>query len=1089
MPPPTADEYRAGLLALQQQQRARLTSLIEQVDGTLAYNWQRGVGAAASLYGPLLDQYAKDLAALRAAEDDPAARLTLSWLTNQNPLIASIDQSVAASVEKYAQQSATTISTVQATAAEMAASDASALTQRSLWPAVEGAGVPPSVLFNRPNPDAIAQWVGRAGNGHPLGDLFQGFGAEATQGARQAMMLGLLTGANPKAMASGIANALGVSRSRATIISRTEVLGSYRAAAHETYRANSDVLSGWIWSAGGQSPCAQCMGMDGLIFSLEEELIDHPCFPAGMLVSGPRALGSTTRWYEGDLIDITTRDGRFLSVTPNHPILTPHGWIMAGLLVEGDDVVCHDFTERGHTPAVGTPDDYQVPTPIEQVASAFGRANDVPPIAVPLAAEDFNGNRRVGVNGEIDVVGANRVLRDAGNRRKARRQPRTQKRFGWRDAYLALLTGLGAANLLPQRLAFAMQGRLSRKHGAAILFRGTFSGFDAGGGRWISTHDASSHQSPANGSARDAELLSERLLSLSSLIAPHDVRVRQTLRGPLRHSITHADEAIASLTISQQAPSLQLIRQALLANMEACGDNLSALPGDICLDRVLEISVRRFSGHVYNLQTVTGWYITSSIITHNCGKCAPIPITKSWDEILGPLGIDSSDMEETSMGAEGAYETGPEKFARMSPEQQRAIIGTKTGYEAYQRGEVELKDFIGKREAEGGWPASYYQKSLKEMEIPTGRAGTPLVERSPRLTELERAGNLRARDFGAPIHPDEMPRWARKSPASQAVYQIMRNGLPWNMAEHELPLLSQNIEQMLTEDLSLNVRMAALRLQDMLKQYDAYLERYIRNVTSGASTLGKAPEFVYKPSRELERALAAARAGERAVLEGAEQTTAREVAEDVAGRTTVTYADDAVRQRISAALGRDISDNELANLAGAPPGSRIEVGRYGEITVTPPDGRYTSSVFVQAAGPGDDGPMLLNWRFEGPDGANTIAVDPEALARQVKQANALGITDIHMKARYQSDDFWQLPDLGYDIPIGPALVESASKELPAGLEDVQTLQQLLAHPEGRAWWRAHGMNPGFDFDPRPGSLNWRILDAYLRAHGMEGLSD
>src|SRR6185312_1624696 len=277
MPLPTPDEYRAGLLQLQQQQRASLTALIEQVDGTLAANWRQGVGAAASLYGPIIDQYAKDLYALRAANDDPAARLTLDWLAGQHQQLATIQASVDKALGRYADISASTVTTAQADVAQMAASDAAELTQRALWPAVEGAGVPPSVLFNRPNPDAIAQWVGRAGNGHPLGDLFSGFGAEATQGARQAMMLGLLTGANPKAMASGISQALGVSRSRATIIARTEVLGSYRSAAHETYRANSDVLSGWVWSAGGSSPCAMCAGMDGQIFDLSEDLVDHVC--------------------------------------------------------------------------------------------------------------------------------------------------------------------------------------------------------------------------------------------------------------------------------------------------------------------------------------------------------------------------------------------------------------------------------------------------------------------------------------------------------------------------------------------------------------------------------------------------------------------------------------------------------------------------------------------------------------------------------------------------------------------------------------------------------------------------------------------
>src|SRR5690348_7216437 len=137
--PPIADEYRAGILQLLKQQRASLTSLIEQIDGVLAYDWQRGMGVAAALYGPILDQYARDLAALRAAEDDPAARLGLDWLTGQRGKLASIQASVMASADKYGSTAARTITQAQQTATEMAASDAAQLTQRSLWPAVEGA--------------------------------------------------------------------------------------------------------------------------------------------------------------------------------------------------------------------------------------------------------------------------------------------------------------------------------------------------------------------------------------------------------------------------------------------------------------------------------------------------------------------------------------------------------------------------------------------------------------------------------------------------------------------------------------------------------------------------------------------------------------------------------------------------------------------------------------------------------------------------------------------------------------------------------------------------------------------------------------
>ena len=448
----TSAAYRDALLALQKQQRAQLTTLIQQTEAALHEDWLRGPGIVSQYYAPLIDQYARALNDLRALHDDPAARLSLDWLAGQDQSLRQIEANVRYTLDKYATEGVDAVTAAQRAAANAGLTDASALTQEALSPAWEK-GVNPAMLFSRPNPDAIAAWVGRAGNGHPLGDLFANFSSEATSAARQAILLGLATGANPLQMVSGIQQAMGISRSRAITIARTEVLGSYRAAAHETYRANSDVLGYWLWSAGGNNPCAMCMGMDGTLHSLDEDLSDHPC-----------------------------------------------------------------------------------------------------------------------------------------------------------------------------------------------------------------------------------------------------------------------------------------------------------------------------------------------------GRCAPLPVTKPWDDILGPLGIDASDLEETSIGAPGAYETGEEKFARMSPERQREIIGTKTGYEAYQRGEVSLRDFVGVRPPQDGFPSSYYQKSLREMQIPTKTQG-PLVEPSPAIR-----GPHRASERGQ-VTPDAlMPAWAKQSEASRIVYQILRNGLPYDMTAHEQALLILNLKHMITEE-------------------------------------------------------------------------------------------------------------------------------------------------------------------------------------------------------------------------------------------------------------------------------------------------
>ena len=72
----------------------------------------------------------------------------------------------------------------------------------------------------------------------------------------------------------------------------------------------------------------------------------HPrCLPGDTLVLpiGVVAAGSE-RWYEGNIVIIETLENK-LTVTPNHPILTPNGWIAAGLLQQGDNIFSHNSAD------------------------------------------------------------------------------------------------------------------------------------------------------------------------------------------------------------------------------------------------------------------------------------------------------------------------------------------------------------------------------------------------------------------------------------------------------------------------------------------------------------------------------------------------------------------------------------------------------------------------------------------------------------------------------------------------------------------------------------------------------------------------
>jgi intein/homing endonuclease len=77
-------------------------------------------------------------------------------------------------------------------------------------------------------------------------------------------------------------------------------------------------------------------------------LLTHPhCVTGDTLIRVSPITGKFLRAfraiYSGNLIDIFYGSGNKISVTPNHPILTSHGFIPAYLIKEGDDIIGVEF--------------------------------------------------------------------------------------------------------------------------------------------------------------------------------------------------------------------------------------------------------------------------------------------------------------------------------------------------------------------------------------------------------------------------------------------------------------------------------------------------------------------------------------------------------------------------------------------------------------------------------------------------------------------------------------------------------------------------------------------------------------------------
>lgn len=194
----------------------------------------------------------------------------LSWLYEQNRL-QTLMRFVEGQINHYAALAQMTTGQLQHYGVQLGTRSAQQQLQATVPPGV-------SWSFGLPSPSALANLVGATQAGSPLSDLFAGFGKEAAENVKTALISGLANGDNPATIAPQVAQALGISRNRALVLSRTETIRAYRSANLETLRANDDVCEGWVWQASlSRRSCAVCIAMNGTKHDLSEEMESHPC--------------------------------------------------------------------------------------------------------------------------------------------------------------------------------------------------------------------------------------------------------------------------------------------------------------------------------------------------------------------------------------------------------------------------------------------------------------------------------------------------------------------------------------------------------------------------------------------------------------------------------------------------------------------------------------------------------------------------------------------------------------------------------------------------------------------------------------------
>lgn len=216
-------------------------------------------------------------------------------------------------------------------------------------------------------------------------------------------------------LAQALERTYAFSEARAETVARTETARADVEGTLEGYEALGVERKQWLTAP---MCCDACADLDGKTTGLKGTFPGgvhapplHPnCFSGDTVVAAEGVTAYFKRWFRGEVVVIHAAGLDDITVTPNHPVLTARGWVAAGSLKVGDELV--QCLDPRAALAGSDPDHDYIEARFEQVAGAALVAGGVAAGAVPVAPEHFHGDGIADT--EVDVVRPAGALADDG---------------------------------------------------------------------------------------------------------------------------------------------------------------------------------------------------------------------------------------------------------------------------------------------------------------------------------------------------------------------------------------------------------------------------------------------------------------------------------------------------------------------------------------------------------------------------------------------------------------------------------------------------------------------------------------------------
>ena len=454
---------------------------------------------------------------------------------------------------------------------------------------------------------------------------------------------GLIAGVGSREMAQRVKREFDVSASDAHRLMVTELRRVQTDVAMDSYKASG--VQKYVYMAVNPRACPICREIDGNVYNVADAEPAknappmHPnCVLPDTKIIAPALEAIMKSYYLGEVIEFTLSDGRRLTVSPNHIMLTPRGWVRAQDITKSDYVISY---RRGVEPFLeGNPTDNDGVPSIEQVFTALAESQGVSTTCVPSTAEDLKGD--VVADTEIEIIPTDSKLWDKLDTTK-REMLRNVGFVGTGKCAEVALDSLGSFAKCLLTLGLASDRIMRRLSIEPLFFWRSLTCSQLVGFRTPSDYNARLTETAVNSTSANTETNGKRIGTFARFVKLcNQIRIK-VLSGIRRN--TKRDAVFDKHTLDSFGFVSDDFR------------NLTqTFAREIQIDDVVNIRRFNYSGHVYDTSCMVTLYTANGVITSNC-HCTTAPYV---------------DESEYNMWLEWLNQGGTtEQWNKMTPTQQR----------------------------------------------------------------------------------------------------------------------------------------------------------------------------------------------------------------------------------------------------------------------------------------------------------------------------------------------------------------------------------------------------------------------------------